>query len=94
MEPLAIKARNLDVDFEVFSDRRASLKSRFIERGANGRTTCTQECVIRCAKEDRWSCWSQRFWKSTFSLQLRVLPLTNGELLPSDEHHCRSCLTR
>ena len=89
MEPLAIKARNLDVDFEVFSDRRASLKSRFIERGATGRSTVSALRDVSFDVREGETVGVVGLngsGKSTLlSAVAGVLPLTNGELLVSDE---------
>lgn len=89
LEPFAIKARNLDVDFEVFSDRRASLKSRFIERGAIGRSTVSALRDVSFDVREGETVGVVGLngsGKSTLlSAVAGVLPLTNGELLVSDE---------
>jgi len=89
MQRLAIKARELHVDFEVFSDRRASLKSRLIDRGVAGRQ------VVRALRGISFDVYEGESvgvvglngsGKSTLlSAVAGVLPLTRGELLVSEE---------
>jgi len=89
MQRLAIKARELHVDFEVFSDRRASLKSRLIDRGVVGRQ------VVRALRGISFDVYEGESvgvvglngsGKSTLlSAVAGVLPLTRGELLVSEE---------
>ena len=89
MQRLAIKARELHVDFEVFSDRRASLKSRLIDRGVAGRQ------VVRALRGISFDVYEGESvgvvglngsGKSTLLAAVAgVLPLTRGELLVSEE---------
>ena len=89
MQRLAIKARELHVDFEVFSDRRASLKSRLIDRGVAGRQ------VVRTLRGISFDVYEGESvgvvglngsGKSTLLAAVAgVLPLTRGELLVSEE---------
>jgi len=89
MQRLAIKAKELHVDFEVFSDRRASLKSRLIDRGVVGRQ------VVRALRGISFDVYEGESvgvvglngsGKSTLlSAVAGVLPLTRGELLVSEE---------
>jgi len=89
MQRLAIKARELHVDFEVFSDRRASLKSRLIDRGVIGRQ------VVRALRGISFDVYEGESvgvvglngsGKSTLLAAVAgVLPLTRGELLVSEE---------
>ena len=89
MQRLAIKARELHVDFEVFSDRRASLKSRLIDRGVVGRQ------VVRALRGISFDVYEGESvgvvglngsGKSTLLAAVAgVLPLTRGELLVSEE---------
>ena len=89
MQRLAIKARELHVDFEVFSDRRASLKSRLIDRGVAGRQ------VVRALRGISFDVYEGESvgvvglngsGKSTLLAAVAgVLPLTQGELLVSEE---------
>jgi len=89
MQRLAIKAKELHVDFEVFSDRRASLKSRLIDRGVAGRQ------VVRALRGISFDVYEGESvgvvglngsGKSTLlSAVAGVLPLTRGELLVSEE---------
>ena len=89
MQRLAIKAKELHVDFEVFSDRRASLKSRLIDRGVVGRQVVH---ALRGISFDVYEGESvgvvglNGSGKSTLlSAVAGVLPLTRGELLVSEE---------
>ena len=89
MQRLAIKARELHVDFEVFSDRRASLKSRLIDRGVVGRQMVQ---ALRGISFDVYEGESvgvvglNGSGKSTLLAAVAgVLPLTRGELLVSEE---------
>ena len=89
MQRLAIKAKELNVDFEVFSDRRASLKSRLIDRGVAGRHVVQ---ALRGVSFDVYEGESvgviglNGSGKSTLlSAVAGVLPLTRGELLVSGE---------
>ncbi len=89
MQRLAIKARELHVDFEVFSDRRASLKSRLIDRGVVGRQVVQ---ALRGISFDVYEGESvgvvglNGSGKSTLLAAVAgVLPLTRGELLVSEE---------
>jgi teichoic acid transport system ATP-binding protein len=89
MQRLAIKAKELDVHFEVFSDRRASLKSRLIDRGVVGRQ------VVRALRGISFNVYEGESvgvvglngsGKSTLLAAVAgVLPLTQGELLVSEE---------
>jgi len=89
MQRLAIKANELHVDFEVFSDRRASLKSRLIDRGVVGRQ------VVRALRGISFDVYEGESvgvvglngsGKSTLLAAVAgVLPLTRGELLVSEE---------
>ncbi|NBS30884.1 MAG: ABC transporter ATP-binding protein [Actinobacteria bacterium] len=89
MQRLAIKAKELHVDFEVFSDRRASLKSRLIDRGVAGRQ------VVRALRGISFDVYEGESvgvvglngsGKSTLLAAVAgVLPLTRGELLVSEE---------
>jgi teichoic acid transport system ATP-binding protein len=89
MQRLAIKANELHVDFEVFSDRRASLKSRLIDRGVVGRQVVQ---ALRGISFDVYEGESvgvvglNGSGKSTLLAAVAgVLPLTRGELLVSEE---------
>jgi len=89
MQRLAIKANELYVDFEVFSDRRASLKTRLIDRGVVGRQ------VVRALRGISFDVYEGESvgvvglngsGKSTLLAAVAgVLPLTRGELLVSEE---------
>jgi len=89
MQRLAIKAKELHVDFEVFSDRRASLKSRLVDRSVDGRQ------VVRALRGVSFDVYEGESvgviglngsGKSTLlSAVAGVLPLTRGELLVSEE---------
>jgi len=89
MQRLAIKANELHVDFEVFSDRRASLKTRLIDRGVVGRQ------VVRALRGISFDVYEGESvgvvglngsGKSTLLAAVAgVLPLTRGELLVSEE---------
>ena len=89
MQRLAIKANELHIDFEVFSDRRASLKTRLIDRGVVGRQ------VVRALRGISFDVYEGESvgvvglngsGKSTLLAAVAgVLPLTRGELLVSEE---------
>jgi len=89
MQRLAIKANELHVDFEVFSDSRASLKTRLIDRGSVGRQ------VVRALRGISFDVYEGESvgvvglngsGKSTLLAAVAgVLPLTRGELLVSEE---------
>lgn len=89
MERLAIRARELSVDFEVFSDRRASLKSRLVNRDATGRSVVSALRGVSfdvVEGETVGVVGLNGSGKSTLLAAVAgVLPLTKGELLVSDE---------
>lgn len=89
MERIAIRVRELDVDFEVFSDRRASLKSRLVDRKATRRNVVS---ALRGVSfdinegETVGVIGLNGSGKSTLLAAVAgVLPITGGELLVSDE---------
>ena len=86
---LAVSIKDVDVDFEVFTDRRASLKSRLIDRNAAGRSVVR---AIRGVSLDVFEGETvgviglNGSGKSTLlSAVAGVLPTTRGEILVSDE---------
>ena len=86
---LAVSIKDVDVDFEVFTDRRASLKSRLIDRNAAGRSVVR---AIRGVSLDVFEGETvgviglNGSGKSTLlSAIAGVLPTTRGEILVSDE---------
>lgn len=86
---LAIRARGVHIDFEVFTDRRASLKSRLVKRGATGKIVVN---AVRGVDLDVYEGETigviglNGSGKSTLlSAIAGVLPISRGELLVSDE---------
>lgn len=86
---LAVSIKDVDVDFEVFTDRRASLKSRLLDRNAAGRSLVR---AIRGVSLDVFEGETvgviglNGSGKSTLlSAIAGVLPTTRGEILVSDE---------
>ena len=88
--PLAIRARGIHVDFEVFTDRRAGLKSRLVKRAdATGKTVvrAIQGVDLDVYEGDTVGIVGLNgSGKSTLlSAIAGVLPLSRGELLVADE---------
>lgn len=87
--PLVIRARGVHVDFEVYTDRRASIKSRLVNRDAAGKM------VVHAVRgvdldvregETVGVVGLNGSGKSTLlSAIAGVLPISRGELLVSDE---------
>jgi teichoic acid transport system ATP-binding protein len=87
--PLAIRARDVHVDFEVFTDRRASLKARLVDRDAAGKMLVHAvrgvDLDVR-EGETVGVIGLNGSGKSTLlSAIAGVLPISRGELLVSDE---------
>ena len=88
--PLAIRARDIHVDFEVYTDRRAGLKSRLVNRrDATGKTVvrAIQGIDLDIYEGDTVGVVGLNgSGKSTLlSAVAGVLPLSSGELLVADE---------
>lgn len=86
---LAIRARGVHIDFEVFTDRRASLKSRLVNRDAAGKIVVNAvrgvDLDVR-EGETIGVIGLNGSGKSTLlSAIAGVLPISRGELLVSDE---------
>ena len=86
---LAVSVRDVDIDFEVFADRRAGLKARLVDRNAAGKSVVR---AIRGVSIDVYEGESvgviglNGSGKSTLlSAIAGVLPTTKGEILVSDE---------
>ena len=86
---LAVSVRDVDIDFEVFADRRAGLKARLVDRNAAGKSVVR---AIRGVSIDVHEGESvgviglNGSGKSTLlSAIAGVLPTTKGEILVSDE---------
>ena len=86
---LAVRAREVHIDFEVFTDRRASLKSRLVNRDAAGKLVVN---AVRGVDLDVYEGETigviglNGSGKSTLlSAIAGVLPISQGELLVSDE---------
>jgi len=86
---LAVRIKDLSVDFEVYSDRRASLKSRFIDRNAAGKSVVHALRGITidvCEGEAVGVVGLNGSGKSTLLATIAgVLPSTSGEILVSSE---------
>jgi teichoic acid transport system ATP-binding protein len=89
MSRLAVRVKEVDVDFEVFTDRRASLKARLLDRNASGKL------VVKAVRgvsldvhegETVGVIGLNGSGKSTLLAAIAgVLPTTKGEILVSDE---------
>ena len=86
---LAVSVRDVDIDFEVFADRRAGLKARLVDRNAAGKSVVR---AVRGVSIDVYEGESvgviglNGSGKSTLlSAIAGVLPTTKGEILVSDE---------
>jgi len=85
----AVSVKDVDVDFEVFNDRRASLKARLLDRNAAGKSVVR---AIRGVSLDVYEGETvgviglNGSGKSTLLAAIAgVLPTTKGEILVSDE---------
>ena len=89
MRRLAVSVKEVDVDFEVFTDRRASLKSRLLAHNASGKS------IVRAVRGVSLDAYEGETigvvglngsGKSTLLAAIAgVLPTTKGEILVSDE---------
>jgi len=89
MSRLAVRVKEVDIDFEVFTDRRASLKARLLDRNASGKSVVK---AVRGLSLDVYEGETvgviglNGSGKSTLlSAIAGVLPTTRGEILVSDE---------
>ena len=89
MSRLAVSVKEVDIDFEVFTDRRASLKSRLLNRNATGKSVVK---AVRGVSLDVYEGETvgviglNGSGKSTLLAAIAgVLPTTKGEILVSDE---------
>jgi teichoic acid transport system ATP-binding protein len=86
---LSVSVREVDIDFEVFTDRRASLKARVLDRNAAGKS------VVRAVRGISFDVYEGETvgvvglngsGKSTLLAAIAgVLPTSKGEILVSDE---------
>lgn len=86
---LAVRVRDVEIEFEVFNDRRASLKSRLLDRGASGKS------IVRAIRGVSFDVYAGETvgviglngsGKSTLlSAIAGVLPTSKGEILVSHE---------
>ena len=89
MSRLAVSVKEVDIDFEVFTDRRASLKARLLDRNASGKS------VVKAVRDVSLDVHEGETvgviglngsGKSTLLAAIAgVLPTTRGEILVSDE---------
>ena len=89
MSRLAVSVKEVDIDFEVFTDRRASLKARLLDRNATGKS------VVKAVRGVSLEVYEGETvgviglngsGKSTLLAAIAgVLPTTKGEILVSDE---------
>ena len=89
MSRLAVCVKGVDIDFEVFTDRRASLKARLLDRNAAGKSVVK---AVRGVSLDVYEGETvgviglNGSGKSTLLAAIAgVLPTTKGEILVSDE---------
>ena len=86
---LAVSVRDVDIDFEVYADRRAGLKARLLNRNAAGRSVvrAIQGVSIDVREgESVGVIGLNGSGKSTLLSAISgVLPATRGEILVSDE---------
>ena len=89
MSRLAVRVKEVDIDFEVFTDRRASLKARLLDRNASGKSVVK---AVRGVSLDVYEGETigviglNGSGKSTLLAAIAgVLPTTKGEILVSDE---------
>lgn len=89
MSRLAVSVKEVDIDFEVFTDRRASLKARLLDRNATGKSVVK---AVRGVSLDVYEGETvgviglNGSGKSTLLAAIAgVLPTTKGEILVSDE---------
>lgn len=89
MSRLAVRVKGVDIDFEVFTDRRASLKARLLDRNASGKSIVK---AVRGVSLDVYEGETvgviglNGSGKSTLLAAIAgVLPTTRGEILVSDE---------
>ena len=89
MSRLAVCVKGVDIDFEVFTDRRASLKARLLDRNAAGKSVVK---AVRGVSLDVYAGETvgviglNGSGKSTLLAAIAgVLPTTKGEILVSDE---------
>ena len=89
MSRLAVCVKGVDIDFEVFTDRRASLKARLLDRNAAGKSVVK---AVRGVSLDVYEGETvgviglNGSGKSTLLAAIAgVLPTTRGEILVSDE---------
>lgn len=89
VSPLAIRARGVHVDFEVFTDRRASLKSRLVNRDAAGKMVVHAvrgvDLDVRQGETIGVVGLNGSGKSTLLSAIAGVLPISRGELLVSDE---------
>lgn len=87
--PLSVSVRDVHVDYELFSDRRAGLRARFAERNASGRSVVHAVRGVSFDVAEGEALGLVGFngsGKSTLlSAIAGVLPVTSGEVLVSDE---------
>lgn len=86
---LAVSIKDVDIDFEVFTDRRASLKARLLDRNAAGKSVVRAVRGVSldvCEGETIGVVGLNGSGKSTLLAAIAgVLPTTRGEILVSDE---------
>lgn len=86
---LAVSVREIDIDFEVFTDRRAGLKARLLDRNVAGKSLVKAVCGVSFdvfQGESVGVIGLNGSGKSTLLAAIAgVLPTTKGEILVADE---------
>ncbi len=87
--PLSLRVSDVHIDYEVFGDRRAGLRSRFADRNASGRSLVHAVRGVSFDVTEGESVGvmgSNGSGKSTLLAAIAgVLPVTSGEILVADE---------
>lgn len=87
--PLSVRVRDLHIDYELYADRRAGLRNRFVDRGAAGRSVVQAVRGVSLDVHEGEAVGIVGYngsGKSTLLAAIAgVLPATRGDILVSDE---------